>query len=224
MGGALLLGHRGAPEDQTENTLGSFASAIESGADGVELDLRLAADGTVIVFHDADLVRLAGREGGVDALTWAQLHEVELAGGTRIPRLSDLLEVFPVDKWLDIELKAGGDALVDAALEVLDGRDNTFMSSFDPRLLARAREQGWAGSIALLLERQSPAFLHAEGGRDFGADGVILDAQICSAHAAARYRDMGYALGVYGGRDPVHEQRLLSLGLTWLITDWPRNI
>ncbi len=222
MSDRLLLAHRGALGERVENTLPAFERALELGADGVELDVQLSADGEVIVFHDRDLVRLAGRDEAIDALSWSQLSQVALPGGQRIPRLSDLLAVWPATAWLDVELKAGGEAMVDAVLERLDGRDNTFLSSFDPRLLARAKAKGWPHAMGLLLEPQSPAFLHALGGREFGAEAVILDARLCSGPALARYRADGYTLGAYGARDPAHEAALLERAVTWLITDWPR--
>jgi glycerophosphoryl diester phosphodiesterase len=57
----LVIAHRGASALAVENTLAAFAAAAAAGADGVELDVRLCATGEVVVFHDADLRRLAGR-------------------------------------------------------------------------------------------------------------------------------------------------------------------
>ena len=59
MSAPLILGHRGASAVRTENTLEAFATAMELGADGVELDVRRSADGALIVHHDAAL--LTGR-------------------------------------------------------------------------------------------------------------------------------------------------------------------
>lgn len=218
----LQLAHRGALLEQVENTLPAFTRALELGADGVELDVRLSADGEVVVFHDEDLSRLAGRPDRIASLTWAQLSAARLVRGARIPRLSDLLAVWPADKWLDVELKPGGERLSQATVAALAGRENTFLSSFDPRMLAHARASGWPHEMALLLERQSPAFLHAEGGREWGAGGVILDAQLCSAAAVSRYHEMGYAVGFFGARDDAHEERLVEMGMRWRITDRPR--
>ena len=56
----LILGHRGAPYDAPENTLASFARALEQGADGVELDVRRARDGVPVIIHDETLDRTSG--------------------------------------------------------------------------------------------------------------------------------------------------------------------
>ncbi|OPY94413.1 hypothetical protein A5906_13925 [Bradyrhizobium sacchari] len=55
-----VIGHRGAPEYVLENTAASFRHALTSGADGVETDLHLTADGTIVCLHDEDLLRVAG--------------------------------------------------------------------------------------------------------------------------------------------------------------------
>ena len=219
----LLLGHRGALEERTENTIDAFERAVELGAHGVELDVRVAGDGTVVVFHDETLHRLAGRLEPVAALSWEQLSKVELVGNARIPRLRDVLDALGEEVWLDVEIKPAADAPVEATVDMLGARPNTFLSSFDPRLLRRARDHGFAGDMGLLLERISPAFLHAEGGREFGAESVILDAEITSQAVVDRYHAMGYTLGVYGARDFAHEDRLWAMGIRWLITDWPRT-
>ena len=69
-----IIAHRGASAHAPENTLAAFRIAIDAGADGVELDVRLSKDGIPVVVHDRDLKRLAGR---VDAI--ADLKAEELA-------------------------------------------------------------------------------------------------------------------------------------------------
>ena len=64
-----ILGHRGAADDATENTLAAFAAARRLGADGVELDVRRTADGALAVHHDSEIPGL----GPVGELTVAQL-------------------------------------------------------------------------------------------------------------------------------------------------------
>ena len=55
-----IVGHRGAAGEAPENTLPSFLLAAQQGADMIELDVQLAADGELVVVHDWDLERLAG--------------------------------------------------------------------------------------------------------------------------------------------------------------------
>src|SRR5688572_32497034 len=104
--GLLVLGHRGASALATENTLDAFRRARDDGADGVELDVMRCATGEVVVFHDDDLTRLAGRPGRIDHIAWSELAGVSLTRGGRIPLLDEVLEELP-DLVVNVELKAG---------------------------------------------------------------------------------------------------------------------
>ena len=70
----LAIAHRGFSSDYPENTSLAFRKAIEAGADGFECDLRLTADGHVVVFHDDDLKRLCGRDGCIEKMNWADIR------------------------------------------------------------------------------------------------------------------------------------------------------
>jgi len=121
-------GHRGAKGLVVENTLASFAAAYDAGVTGVELDVRLTADGEVVVWHDPVLLPLKARSTGADLvgarvadLTLEQLRTVDIgtqtlagfphqraAPGSRISTLDEVLahglERAP-DVWWTIELK-----------------------------------------------------------------------------------------------------------------------
>ena len=60
-----VIAHRGASADERENTLPAFERAIELGADFVELDVQVSADGALVVFHDLDLDRLTPLRGPI---------------------------------------------------------------------------------------------------------------------------------------------------------------
>lgn len=76
----LIIGHRGASAVAPENTLAAFARAWDEGADGVELDVRLARDGVPVVIHDATLRRTGLREGIVAEMTSAELGKIDVGG------------------------------------------------------------------------------------------------------------------------------------------------
>jgi glycerophosphoryl diester phosphodiesterase len=85
-----LIGHRGASARYAENTLAAFRAAWASGAGGVELDVRLSADGEVVVFHDADGRRTAGQSGRIAGTPWADLARWRVGGGP-VPPQADVL-------------------------------------------------------------------------------------------------------------------------------------
>jgi glycerophosphoryl diester phosphodiesterase len=70
-----IIAHRGNAAEFPENTLQALASAVELGIRYVEFDVQLTADKVPVAFHDSELERVAGREGNVHELTWAQLSE-----------------------------------------------------------------------------------------------------------------------------------------------------
>lgn len=217
----LILAHRGASDARLENTLPAFTHALERGADGVELDAQLSRDGEVIVFHDPDLARLAGRQDRVEHLTWDELARVQLHRDQRIPRLADLLAAWPTDRWLNVELKAGGAPLAKEVVRLLAGRPLVILSSFDPRMLLAARAAGSNYEHALLLAAQSPPFLHVHGAQAFGCGAVHLDHRLCTAETVQRYRAQGLTVGVWTVNSLLRKQEVAAWGVDRIITDCP---
>ena len=72
----LIWAHRGASQYAPENTLISFEKAVEMGADGVELDVQLTSDGTVVVAHDESLERVSDGTGYIKDHTFAELRRL----------------------------------------------------------------------------------------------------------------------------------------------------
>jgi len=71
-----ILAHRGSPATSaSENTIAAVTAALDAGADGVEVDLRLSADGVLVLSHDADLGRLSGLPLPVADRSWDELRE-----------------------------------------------------------------------------------------------------------------------------------------------------
>lgn len=83
-----VVGHRGDPYRVRENTLPSLRSAIERGADAIEIDVRLTHDGVPLLLHDASLKRLWGHDRPLAKLTRADVEE--LTGGG-VPTLHEAL-------------------------------------------------------------------------------------------------------------------------------------
>lgn len=78
-----LVAHRGNAADFPENTLEALQSAVELGLRHVELDVQLTADRVPIVFHDSDLLRVAGRDACVHDLSWHELAAIPVDEATR---------------------------------------------------------------------------------------------------------------------------------------------
>jgi glycerophosphoryl diester phosphodiesterase len=72
-----VFAHRGGCALGPENTIAAFDRGLATGADGLEMDVRLSADGIVVVCHDETLDRTTDRTGPVSALTAAELSRVD---------------------------------------------------------------------------------------------------------------------------------------------------
>lgn len=93
IGDALLrsvvaVGHRGDPYRVRENTLPSVRSALERGADAVEIDVRVTRDGVPVLLHDSSLKRLWGHDRGLADITHAELRTLTRGG---VPTLQEVL-------------------------------------------------------------------------------------------------------------------------------------
>lgn len=101
-----ILGHRGWPAPATpENTLAAMAAALDAGADGIEVDVRITADGAAVCCHDSTLQRVAGVPLAVRDLPWSAVEQVELPGGHRIPLLRDVAALAAGRAQLVLDLK-----------------------------------------------------------------------------------------------------------------------
>ena len=100
-----ILAHRGlVSEFVPENTIKAFADALHVGADVIETDVRATADGVAVIFHDEDLIRLAGIPKKVAELNWKEISVIDIGYGKRVPTLEQALQDFPNARFnLDIK-------------------------------------------------------------------------------------------------------------------------
>jgi glycerophosphoryl diester phosphodiesterase len=80
-----VIAHRGASATWPEHTRAAYVQAIDDGADGLECDVHLTADGVAVCWHDATVDRTSDGTGPVHAHTLAQLRALDLLGGARPP-------------------------------------------------------------------------------------------------------------------------------------------
>jgi glycerophosphoryl diester phosphodiesterase len=74
-----VVAHRGASHELAEHTLGAYVEAIELGADGLECDVRLTADGHLVCFHDRHTRRTGNHPGVVSIMELAELDQLDFA-------------------------------------------------------------------------------------------------------------------------------------------------
>lgn len=236
----LVVAHRGASAREAENTLDAFEAAVAAGADAVELDVRLTADGQPVVLHDAKLDRTTDATGPLVARTLADLRRVRIrtrdGGSTTVPSFREVLEALSDRIALDIELKnvpdepdfqPGAERLVTATLEVLreiGGAGDVLVSSFDPVALDAVRRRAPDVATGLLTtadvdphaavtfarDRGHPWVLPAVGGVR-GAGADLVE----TAHAAS------IRIGTWITDDPSEAVALFVSGVDAIATNDP---
>jgi len=246
-----VLGHRGARLDAPENTLASFQAALDQGADGVELDVRRSADGTLVCLHDADLERTTDASGPVGRRTVAELRAVDAGSrferdgtfpfrgaGVRVPTLAEALAAVPAPGLVDIEVKAGGgravhpeheeELLAEALRAELDGRPDRarlLVSTFSRRLAALLAPAVAPVPVALVTTTLVPLGRALRAARSAGCAALAAQAPAYLAPgaraAAARAVADGVLLMAWTVDDPGLAARLEGLGVSVLISDRP---
>ncbi len=136
--------HRGLHNKNIpENSLRAFEGAVEKGL-GIELDIQLSKDGTVMVFHDFTLNRVAGVDGKVIDYTAEELGKMPLNGQPDgIPTLEQVLQAVDGKVPLIIEIKIPGFdcSVCPKAFELLDGYAGPYcVESFHPFALKWMKE------------------------------------------------------------------------------------
>lgn len=191
-----VIGHRGAAQVCTENTLASYRRGIDDGADVVEFDVHRSADGHLVLIHDGvvDRVAAGGRTRGVVAeLTWAELREVDLGQGRRIPDLVAALEMITVG--MHIEIKDPEAAAPAARLVRQRGlADRVEMTSFDLDSLRVVRQVAPELPLGVISAAPTPAALAAV--RELSARSLALKIPHLEARLIAELQAEGVA--VYG--------------------------
>jgi len=90
---AFAYAHRGLwNADRPENSIAAFRAAAAAGV-GVELDVRVTADGSLVVFHDATFERMCGHAARVDEMTIPAIKRLRLPDQSAVPSLEDVLEI-----------------------------------------------------------------------------------------------------------------------------------
>ncbi len=107
-----ILGHRGANRRAPQNTVPAFRAAVEHGADGVEFDVQMSADGVLVICHNFTVDATSNGTGRIDELTFEELRALDFGSwfsaefaGTQIPTLEEVLDCVKDMEVLNVEIK-----------------------------------------------------------------------------------------------------------------------
>lgn len=245
----LIIGHRGASAHAPENTIAAFQLAIDCGANGVEFDVQLAADGVPVVIHDYDLRRTGGRNDKISALTSTELTKIDVGSwfnkkhrththaefaDERIPTLEHVLELLknshgPI--YIELKCEIGEyKSLVRAVCEMLENSPmlkriivKSFRLAVIPEVKCHLPSIQTAAlfepSIMTILRRRSNIIDIA---REFGADQISLHYSLASAKLAAAASEANMPVTIWTVDNPKWLKKCQDRGIGSIITNDPQ--
>src|SRR3954463_16413124 len=249
-----VVAHRGSSHDNPEHTLGAYVAALEAGAEALECDVRLTADGHLVCVHDRDLRRTSSARGLVSTMDLADLDQLEFASwknpwaalddesGDRDPDLDRVLTLRRL-----LETVAEAQKPIELAIETK--HPTRFGGLVERRLVEALAEFGWTGPdspvrvmsfsyVALQrMQRLAPELrlvMLIEKARHWPVlkpvleDGWILGPGIQQLIKHPRFAEKlalsGRALHVWTVNTEEQLDLCLSLGASAVITDRPRDM
>ncbi len=239
MSAPLVIAHRGFSKIHPENTLAAFEAAIAAGADAIELDLTLCADGEFVVIHDDTLDRTTDGTGLVCEQTLAQLRALDagkgfggVAGDTRIPALAQLLEQIAPRIMLNIEVKPFFALEQVEAFQLALGRlieelhrrhllDRVVLSSFNFFVLRWLRAQDPQLRLAFLYTRVMTELEPVWACRQVGAEACNPQQLEADQVLIGKLHAAGLKCYPYTVNDPARMRQLIAWKADGMFTDDP---
>ncbi len=241
--GPIVVAHRGAPLVEPENTIPSFEAAVAAGADAVEFDVRLSADGQPVVLHDAAVDRTTDGRGLARDLTVAELGRITIQRGegrsTTVPTLEAVLTTLSGRVGVDIELKQlpgepdfdpDVSPLVEATLRTIGATafvGPVLLTSFNPFAIDAVRRLAPALPVGLLTDPSVEADVALGFAREHAYDWVLPPVpRVVEAgeRMVSRAHDAGLRVGTWNTEDPAEARTLMGWGLDAIATNDPAAI
>jgi glycerophosphoryl diester phosphodiesterase len=246
-----VVAHRGSSHTSAEHTLGAYLKALDEGADALECDVRLTADGHLVCVQDRTVDRTANGRGVVSTMQLAQLDELDFASwknpwadlddeapeldeeARKVLTLRRLMEAVrdydrPIDLAIETKHPTRYGGLVERRLVELlaefgwTGADSPArVMSFSWVALARVRKLAPDLELVLLIDRQHSWRVTKELVTESWIAGPGIDLLRESPKVAHRLRKQGRRLHVWTVNTPEDLDLCLSLGVEAVITDKP---
>lgn len=244
--GPWLFAHRGAPTRWPENSLEAFGEALNVGADVLELDVHMTADGHIVVSHDAVGTRCAGVDRAIHESTLAEVKAWSLqvcdgadtarpaageaeARAIRVPTLAEVLEAFP-EVPLNIDVKSGRAGVVEALLRCLRSHGaerRVLLTSFAQTTLSRIQAADYPGPTGLarwdavqaLLLPEALLGLRRPPGQRLQIPCAAAGLRLDVRSHIERAHRHGYFVDYWVVDDPDEAERLLDMGADGIVTD-----
>jgi glycerophosphoryl diester phosphodiesterase len=234
----LIIAHRGNSSERPENTKAAFVSALEVGAEIIELDVQLTGDGHIVVIHDDSLDRTTSGQGRVAERTLGEIRALSAGyperfgdrfAGERVPTLGETLELLRGRARVMIEIKkesvteddtGGVEARVIEEVRRKRMAAEVALISFERRALLRARELAPEITRGHLFYRAEPTEVMA-GAREVASDVVLPEKGMLSEQLRELTREAGMRVASWVVDDPEELSALDWFGLFGVGTNRP---
>ena len=229
-----IIGHRGCASVFPENTLEAILHGIQSGAEMIEIDLRLSKDQEVVLSHNENLSEVFGINQNVSEKTWQRLSELTIKkeGKTfHLLRLRDLFQFMPQDVHFYLELKATkspnpsewNKKLVDKVISILKKekiKRRCLLMSFDQDLIKYLKKKHPSYSAGLVVK--SKAILKAIlKNKEIQYDCLALNQKLFKNSNLKMALNSGIPLIAWTVNDKRLWKRIASYGPLGIVTDYP---
>jgi glycerophosphoryl diester phosphodiesterase len=223
----IAFAHRGGISAHPENTMASFANAVELGYRYLETDVHLSADGVLFAFHDDVLDRVTDRTGPLASLTAAEIETARVGGTEPIPRFEELLTAWPNHRF-SIDPKS--DASVAPLAEMLLAHraiERVCIGAFSDARIAEMRQRCGPDLCTSMGPKSVAKLTAATRGlapktfRDKAASVPLSHkgVPIATPKFIERAQSFGIAVFVWTINDRPTMERLLDLGVDAIMTD-----
>lgn len=233
----IILAHRGASAYAPENTLSAFRLAMDQGADGVELDVTLSADGVPVIIHDDSLNRTTSGQGPVSQHSLAKLKALDAGysshfgarfSGERIPTLEEAFASLPAPAIINVELKrdrSAGKELARRVVALIHQHalaDRVLISSFQFSSLRQVKALDAALPVGLLYDSAlaGPRLARCLAG-SLAHEAHHPSFDRLNQAGIAWYHAQGWRVNTWTVNDEADLKRLAAAGVDGLITNRP---
>ena len=230
-----IIAHRGSSAYAPEKTLAAFELAMRQGADAIELDAKLSADGQVVVIHDQTVDRTTPNSGRVGEFTLAELRKMDAGShfdiafkGENIPTLDEVFKAVGQLGIINVELSNYvklTDSLPDKVASLVKQHrlgHRVIFSSFNPIALLRVRHLVPEAPIGLLAMKGRKGILARSWlGRFIGYQS--LNPQLCDVtpQLVSWIHRRGCKVFVYIVNQEKDMRDLFAMGVDGILTDDP---
>ncbi len=233
----LLVGHRGSAGTAPENTLASFRTAIEAGADMIETDVQMTSDGHIVAYHDFNLKKTGSDDKMTETLDLSSIKELDAGKwfsdeftGEQVPLLSEILEIANGKAYVNIEIKSRNYSNRKEKIERVIGnvydmnfQHHILFSSFDYKILKLINSIDKSlptAAIKIPGDRTKPSAICEEtGSRAFVcAINELNDEIMADANTAKIF------IGVYPVDTKIHLDHVMKYGIKAVVSNYPGRI